>query len=627
MPSEYQQDYKKSHAYALKIYNDPNMSDALRDIYRILESRYVHEGRTINTSFYNDLSDDSVAKFTTIGICIYFDAWGLDELKKTLEQIEPYNSRLPAIDDIRNLIHRRTVHEKKPDNPLTLPTSSLGECTSLETERTKFYLMAKQPKKPPPKRTRNVGKSKRTQLSTSSSTESPPSNNGDFPSTKLSPRSYSRDLKDDLNMSKEQREIRGMFKNLGHALQLMTPRTISSGFVHNSPYTIPYVPPTKNDWDLLFQPMFDEYFNPLPSVVSLVPTAAAPRLVDKTVKQNKFGGVLKNKARIVAKGYHQEEGIDFEESFAPVACIEAIRIFVVNVANKNMTIYQMDVKTAFLNDELHEEVYISQPKGFVDPDNPTHFSKGAVDPILFTRKEGKDILMVQIYVDDIIFASTDPSLCDIFSGKMSSNDSVDTPMVDKTKLDEDLQWKTFDATHYHGLWYSKDTSIALTAYGDADHAGCQDTRRRTFGSAQFLGDRVVSWSSKKQKSTAISSTEAEYIALSGCCAQILWMRLQLTDYGFEFNKMPLYCDNKGAIALCCNNVQYSRSKHIDVRYHFIKEKVKNGVVEFNFVRTEYQLADIFTKYLPKERFAFLINKLGMKSMSTEILKKSLRKKV
>ncbi|GJW75912.1 hypothetical protein Tco_0135282 [Tanacetum coccineum] len=130
-----------------------------------------------------------------------------------------------------------------------------------------------------------------------------------------------------------------------------------------------------------------------------------------------------------------------------------------------------------------------------------------------------------------------------------------------------------------GLWYSKDTDISLTAYADADHAGCQDTRRSTSGSAQFLGDKLVSWPSKKQKCTAISSTEAEYIALSGCYAQILWMRSQLTDYGFQFNKIPLYCDNKSAIALCCNNVQHSRAKHIDVRYYFIKEQVENGIIQ------------------------------------------------
>ncbi|GKE68103.1 hypothetical protein Tco_1526175 [Tanacetum coccineum] len=138
-----------------------------------------------------------------------------------------------------------------------------------------------------------------------------------------------------------------------------------------------------------------------------------------------------------------------------------------------------------------------------------------------------------------------------------------------------------------GLWYSKDTDMSMTAYADADHVGCQDTRCDTSGSAKFLGDKLVSWSSKKQKCTAISSTEAEYIAPSGCCAQILWIRSQLTDYGFQVNKIPLYCNNKSAIALCCNNVQHSRAKHIDVRYHFIKDQVENGIVELYFVRTEY----------------------------------------
>ncbi|GJR62366.1 hypothetical protein Tco_1504528 [Tanacetum coccineum] len=150
------------------------------------------------------------------------------------------------------------------------------------------------------------------------------------------------------------------------------------------------------------------------------------------------------------------------------------------------------------------------------------------------------------------------------------------------------------------LWYSKDTDMSLTAYVDAGHVGCQDTRRSTSGSAQFLGDKLVSWSSKKQKSTTISSTEAEYITLSGCCSQILWMRSQLTDYGFQFNKIPL-------------------AKHIDISYHFIKEQVENGIVELYFVRTEYQLADIFNKLLPRERFNFLIKKLGMRSMSSERL--------
>ncbi|GKF39889.1 hypothetical protein Tco_0119950, partial [Tanacetum coccineum] len=171
-----------------------------------------------------------------------------------------------------------------------------------------------------------------------------------------------------------------------------------------------------------------------------------------------------------------------------------------------------------------------------------------------------------------------------------------------------------------GLWYSKDSCIALTAFADADHTSCQDTKKSTSESMQLLGDRLVSWSSKKQKSTTISSTKAEYITLLGCCAQILWMRSQLIDYGLVFNKIPLYNNSKSAIALCCNNVQHSRSKHIDIRHHFIKDQVENGMVELCFVRIEYQLADIFTKPLARERLEFLIKKLGMQSMSPKTLK-------
>jgi hypothetical protein len=120
-------------------------------------------------------------------------------------------------------------------------------------------------------------------------------------------------------------------------------------------------------------------------------------------------------------------------------------------------------------------------------------------------------------------------------------------------------------------------------------------------------------------STSISSTEAEYIAMSSCCAQILWMRSQLSDYGFVFNKIPMYCDNKSAIALCFNKIQHSRTKHIDIRHHFIREQVEKGIVELYFVRTEFQLADIFTKALPRERFQFILPRLGMKSLTPEDL--------
>nr|GEV14407.1 putative ribonuclease H-like domain-containing protein [Tanacetum cinerariifolium] len=185
-----------------------------------------------------------------------------------------------------------------------------------------------------------------------------------------------------------------------------------------------------------------------------------------------------------------------------------------------------------------------------------------------------------------------PRAVDLADSPVSTSidqDAPSTSAVDLTLFTQKAGNDLLLGTINMGLWYLKDTGMSLTAYADADHAGCQDTRRSTSGSAQFLGDKLVSWSSKKLKSTAILSTEAKYIALSS------------------------------TIALCYNNVQHSRAKHIDVRYHFIKKQVKNGIVKLYFVWTEYQLADIFTKPLPRERFNFLIEKLGMRSMSPETL--------
>jgi hypothetical protein len=135
--------------------------------------------------------------------------------------------------------------------------------------------------------------------------------------------------------------------------------------------------------------------------------------------------------------------------------------------------------------------------------------------------------------------------------------------------------------------------------------------KSTSGGAQFLGEKLVSWSSKKQDCTVLSTAEAEYVSLYACCAQVLWMRTQLTDYGFTFDRIPMYCDSKSAISISCNTVQHSKMKHIKVHYHFIKENVEEGTVELFFVKTDYQLADLFTKALPKERFDYLVRRIGM----------------
>nr|GEV17711.1 hypothetical protein [Tanacetum cinerariifolium] len=357
--------------------------------------------------------------------------------------------------------------------------------------------------------------------------------------------------------------------------------------------------------------------------------------------------IIATGARLVARGYRQEEGIDFEESFAPVARLEAIRIFLAYATHKNMVVYQMDVKTEFLNGNLREEVYVSQLDGFVDPEtqimNDLESSSSDVIPtvvhtaapnskhelvlhpdkvMVITLKwiyklkldelggilKNKARLVARGYRQEegINFEESFAPVTAFLNGEevyvrqpdgfvdqdnLNHVDPVDTPIMEKSKLDEDLQGKSVDHIHYHGmvgtLMYPTasrpdlpfvDSSITLTAYTDADHAGYQDTRRSTYGSMQLLGERLVSWSSKGKKSDAIFGTEAEYIALSGCCAQVLWMRSQLTDYGLGFNKISIF--------------------------HFIKEKVKNGVVELYFVNTDYQLADIFTKALGRERIEF-----------------------
>nr|GEX98639.1 hypothetical protein [Tanacetum cinerariifolium] len=328
-------------------------------------------------------------------------------------------------------------------------------------------------------------------------------------------------------------------------------------------------------------------------------------------KRDEENTVIRNKSRFVAKGYAQKEGLDFKESFAPVARLEDVRLFIAYAVHKSFTVYQMDVKTTFLYGPLKEEVYVNQPDGFVDPYHPDQvyrlkkalyglkqaprawydelsnflvskgFSKGFIDLTLFISKYGEDILLVKIYVDDIIFGSQiHQSPRGIFIKQvkyaqeilikhvMTSCDSISTPMTTK-HLDADLSG----------------TPVDQTKYQNSDHVGCLDSHKSAFGGIQFPGgDKLVSWSSKKQDCTLMSSAEAEYVSLSACCAQVLWMRTQLTDYGFHFDKIPMYCDSKAAISISCN-----------------------------------PLADLFTKALSEDRFKYLVRRLGMRCLTPEEL--------
>nr|GEZ95580.1 retrovirus-related Pol polyprotein from transposon TNT 1-94 [Tanacetum cinerariifolium] len=346
--------------------------------------------------------------------------------------------------------------------------------------------------------------------------------------------------------------------DIGPELTTLQSGRTRSALVNDPPTSS--VPPTMQQFQELFQPMMvdeDEKFPPAAQIYPVhVNAAQAPENTNGSpsttnisegapavtpsfsaskspssdtnifkIKLDEYGDVLKNKARLVAKGYCQEIGIDFQESFAPVARLEAIRTFIANTASQNMIIFQNDVKTSFLNGDLNEVVYVSQPDEFVDPEYPSHiyhlkkalyglkqaphawydklssflislgFSKGVVDPTLFTRKIGKHYLLVQIYVDDIIFASTDPKSCDLFAHKMNStfkmsmmgqmsfilglqisqnprgificqakyaleilkkhgfdtSTPIDTPMSERPDLDEDIGGKMVDPIHYHGM--------------------------------------------------------------------------------------------------------------------------------------------------------------------------------
>nr|GEW89578.1 hypothetical protein [Tanacetum cinerariifolium] len=271
-------------------------------------------------------------------------------------------------------------------------------------------------------------------------------------------------------------------------------------------------------------------------------------------KHDKEQTVIQNKSRLVVRGYRQEEGIDFEESFAPVARMEAIRIFLAYAAHKSFYVFQMDVKTAFLHGSLKEDVYVCHPQGFINADHPSHIYnlKKALYGLKQAPRAWYDKLSTFLLHNHFFKGTIDPTL--------------------------------FIRRYHNDILV--DSGFELTGFSDADYAGCKDTFKSTFGGAQFLGEKLVSWSSKKQDCTALSTAKAEYVSLSICCAQVLWMRTQLTDYGFHFNKIPIYYDSKSAIAISCNPVQHSRTKHIAVRYHFIKDHVEKGTIELYFVKTD-----------------------------------------
>nr|GEV22144.1 hypothetical protein [Tanacetum cinerariifolium] len=381
---------------------------------------------------------------------------------------------------------------------------------------------------------------------------------------------------------------------LGPALNEMTPATISSGLMQKPSSLTPYVPPSINDWDLLFQSMFDELLTPPPSVDPHAPKVIAPNAdIIPPVQAESTG--LPSSTTVDQDAPSPNRSIRLEVwELVP----QPVKVMVITLKwiykvkldelegilknkprSQNMAVYQMDVKTMFLNGNLRKEVYVSQSDGFVDPYNPNHmyklnkglyglkqapcawydmlssflisqdFSKGSVDPTLFIR----------IFINQSKYA-----LESLKKYGFESCDLVDTPMVEKSKLDEDKEGKSVDPSHYHGMI---DTLLYLTASRpDLQFAICMCARYQAQPTEKHL-----------------HAVKRIFWYLRGTVNRGLW------------------------------------SKHIDIRYHFIKEHVENEVIELYFLNTDYQLADIFTKALGRERIKFLINKLGMRSFTLETL--------
>nr|GEV80947.1 retrovirus-related Pol polyprotein from transposon TNT 1-94 [Tanacetum cinerariifolium] len=377
----------------------------------------------------------------------------------------------------------------------------------------------------------------------------------------------------------------------------------------------------QQELDLLFGPLYDEFFiagsNPQGTQPAMnIQTTLAPSTpINVHAEENND-----NQAE-------EEEQLP-DDKFTNPFCVPAQEVFESsshNIDRRENGISQWSTK---------EEVYVAQPNRFVDPD---HLEKvyrlmKALYGLKQTPKAWYDKLSkfltskgftkeLQIYQSPrgIFINQAKYALEILHKHGMEKGQSIGTPMTTKPKLDEDLSGNPVDQTDYRGkiesLMYLTSSRPDTVQAIYADHAGCIDSPKSTSGGIQFLGDKLVSWMSKTHDCTTVLSAEAEYVALSTSCAQVMWMRTQLQDYGLHDNQIPLYYDSQSAIAISCNFVQHSRTKHIHTRYHFIKEQVENGIIEFYFVRTEYQLADMFTKALPEDRFKYLVRRIGMRCLT------------
>nr|GEX65905.1 hypothetical protein [Tanacetum cinerariifolium] len=315
---------------------------------------------------------------------------------------------------------------------------------------------------------------------------------------------------------------------------------------------------------------------PIPTTLVDCPKRVRPIRTKWVLKNKKDerGIVIKNKARPVAQGHTQEEGINYDEVFLHVARIEAIRLFLAYASFMGFTIYQMDVKSAFLYGTMDEEV-------------------GTIDQTLFIRKQREDFILVQVYVDDIIFGSSYLQLCRGFKALMHEKFQMSAmgDILKKFGYSEVRHQVTPKEYHLHavkrifrylkghtklGLWYPKESPFDLVAFSDSDYGGATQDRKSTSGGCPFLGRRLNSWQCKKQTIVATSTTEEEYVTAASCCGQVLWIQNQLLDYGYNFMNTKIYIDNNSAIDLLTKPFDAGRFQYLVVEHAmrgFVKGKI------------------------------------------------------
>ncbi|GJW11819.1 putative ribonuclease H-like domain-containing protein [Tanacetum coccineum] len=368
--------------------------------------------------------------------------------------------------------------------------------------------------------------------------------------------------------------------------------------------------------------------------------------------------VIRNKARLVAQGYTQEEGINYDEVFAPVARIEAIRLFLAYASFKDFIVYQMNVKSAFLYGKIEQEVYVYQPSGFEDPE--------FLDKVYKMSSMGELTFFLGLQVthkDDRIFISQDKYVDEILKKfGFSTMKTASTPMETLKPLLKDAEAEDVDVhlyrsmigslmylaafrpdimfavcacarfqvtpkvSHLHvvkrifiylkcqpklSLWYPKDSPFDLEAYTDSDYACASLDRKSTIGGCHFLRRRLISWQCKKQTIVVNSTTEAEYVAASSCCGQVLWIQNQMLDYGYNFMNTMIFIDNESTIYIVKNPVFHSKTKHIEIRHHFIRDSYKKRLIQVIKIHTDHNVADLLTKAFDVSRFQYLIASIGM----------------